>query len=122
MARDGSGGYSLPQAAFVFDTVIDEVAVNSNFSDIATALAGSIAKDGQTTPTANLPMGTFKLTGLGAGSSRTDSVNAGQVQDGALNWVDGGGTADAITATYSPAITTLVDGQLCCVRATAAVS
>ena len=31
-----------------------------------------------------------------------------------------GGTADAITATYSPAITTLEDGQLCFFRATAA--
>jgi len=42
------------------------------------------------------------------------------VQDGKVNWVDGGGTADAITATYVPAITALVDGQICFVRATAA--
>ena len=34
--------------------------------------------------------------------------------------MDGGGTADAITATYSPALTALVDGQLCFVRATLA--
>jgi hypothetical protein len=36
------------------------------------------------------------------------------------SWVVAGGTADAITATYSPAITTLEDGQLCFFRATAA--
>lgn len=88
--------------------------------DIATALTGSIAKDGQTTPTANLPMGTYRHTGVGNGSARTDYAALGQVQDGKINWVDGGGTADAITATYSPAITALVDGQLCFVRATAA--
>ena len=38
MSRDGNGNYSLPEAAFVYDTVIDETAVNSNFSDIASAL------------------------------------------------------------------------------------
>jgi hypothetical protein len=36
-----------------------------------------------------------------------------------LNWVAGGGTADAITATYSPAVPSLTDGLLCAVRATA---
>lgn len=35
-------------------------------------------------------------------------------------WATGGGTADAITATYSPANTTLTDGLLLGVRATAA--
>lgn len=42
------------------------------------------------------------------------------MQDGALNWVAAGGTADALTATYSPAHTALVDGMICWVRATAA--
>lgn len=65
-------------------------------------------------------MATYRHTGVGNAVARTDYAAAGQVQDGKLNWVDGGGTADAITATYSPAITALVDGQLCCVRATAA--
>lgn len=40
--------------------------------------------------------------------------------DGAMNWVDGGGTADAITATYAPAISALDDGLMVGVRATAA--
>jgi len=55
MARNGSGTYSLPEAAFVYDTVISETAVNINFSDIATALTGSMAKDGQTTASARIP-------------------------------------------------------------------
>ena len=48
MARNGSGTYSLPEDAFVFDTVIEETTVNSNFSDIATEITNSIDKDGQT--------------------------------------------------------------------------
>lgn len=38
--------YSLPQAPFVAGTVISSAAVNSNFSDIATALTGSLATNG----------------------------------------------------------------------------
>lgn len=36
------------------------------------------------------------------------------------NWIVAAGTADAITATYSPVIAALVDGQFCQFRATAA--
>jgi hypothetical protein len=88
--------------------------------DIATALTESINKDGTKAWAANQGMGGFKFTGTGNGSARTDSVALGQVQDGTLHWVAAGGTADAITATYSPAITTLVDGQICCFRASGA--
>ena len=121
MPRNGSGTYTrVAGTPYVYNTVISETTVNSEMDDIATAITGSIAKDGQTTPTANLPMGTYRHTGVGNGSARTDYAAMGQVQDGKVNWVDGGGTADAITATYSPVITALVDGQLCFVRATAA--
>ena len=48
MARNGTGTYRLPEDAFVFDTVISQVEVNSNFSDIATEITNSIDKDGQT--------------------------------------------------------------------------
>jgi len=111
MARNGSGTYSRPVADYQYDTVISETDVNTEMDDIATALTASIAKDGQTTPTANLPMGTYRHTGVGNGSARTDYTAMGQTQDGTVNWVDGGGAADAITATYSPAITGLVVGR-----------
>lgn len=120
MARNGSGTYARASASYVYNTIIDQVAVNAELDDIATALTNSLTKNGETTATANQPMGTYRHTGVGNGVARTDYAAMGQVQDGTLNWVDGGGTADAITATYSPAITALVDGQICCVRATAA--
>jgi hypothetical protein len=74
MARDGSGNYSLPQAAYVDGTTIEADDMNSNLSDIAAALTQSISKDGQTTYTASQPMGGFKLTGLGAGTGAGESV------------------------------------------------
>jgi hypothetical protein len=46
MPRNSSGVYSLPQAPFTPGTVISSSAVNSDFSDIATALTGSVACDG----------------------------------------------------------------------------
>lgn len=94
--------------------------MDNETNGISTALSTCITKDGQTTVTADLPMANFKHTGVGAAAARTQYARTDQVQDGNLNWVDGGGTADAITATYSPAVTTLIDGQECYVRATAA--
>jgi hypothetical protein len=43
-------------------------------------LTQSLAKDGQTVPTANIPMGGFKITGLGNGTATADAVALGQVQ------------------------------------------
>ena len=99
----------MPEAAFIYDTVISETSVNSNFSDIASALAASIAKDGQTTPTANLPMGTYRHTGVGNASARTHYAAAGQVADGSLTWCGTAGaafTAISITPCFSKPNTT----------------
>jgi hypothetical protein len=104
--------YSLPEAAFVSGTVISSTAVNSDLSDIANALTASIAKDGQTVPTANLPMGTYAHTGVGNASARTMYAAAGQVQDSSLTWCGtAGGTADALTLTPTPAISAYATGQ-----------
>lgn len=83
MARNGSGTYNLPAGnPVVTNTTISSTWANSTLSDIATALTQSLAKDGQTVPTANLPMGGYKHTGAG------DAVGAGQYlvygQDGGV--------------------------------------
>ena len=107
-----SGTYTLPEAAFVFDTVISETAVNSNFSDIATALSTCLLKDGTQTVTADIPMATYHFTGVGAGSAATDSVNLGQVQANAYGYVASDtGSADAYAIAPSPAITAYAAGQ-----------
>lgn len=54
MPRNGTGSYSLPQPAFTPGTTISSAAVNSDLSDIASALTGSVSADGQTTITGQL--------------------------------------------------------------------
>lgn len=79
MPRDGSSGaYSRASSAYVANTIISETAVNAEMDDLATAMTASVAKDGQTTMTANLKMGGYKLTGMTAGSASTDSARYDQ--------------------------------------------
>lgn len=56
MPRNGSGTYTLPEAAFVSGTVISSTAVNSDFSDIGNAITDSLARDGQGGMTDTLPL------------------------------------------------------------------
>jgi hypothetical protein len=111
MSRDGSGNYTLPQAAFTAGTTIEAAKVNSDLNDIASALTASIAKDGQTTPTANLPMGSFKHTGVANASSRTDYAAAGQVADNSLQYAADTGSADAYAIAPTPGISAYAVGQ-----------
>lgn len=55
MPRSG-GNYTLPEPAFIPSTPISSSAVNSDLDDIADALTGSLARDGQGGMTAVLPM------------------------------------------------------------------
>lgn len=111
MSRNGSGTYSLPSGnPVVTGTTISSTTHNTTMSDIATALTTSIASDGQTTPTANLPMGGYKHTGVANGSSRTDYASLGQIQDSTAQLVTVTGT-DTIVATSSPAVTAYATGQ-----------
>ena len=82
MPRNGSGSYTLPVAAFQSGQTISSAAVNSDLSDIATALTQSVSRDGQTTITANQPMAGFNHTGVGNASARNQYAALGQVQDG----------------------------------------
>ena len=54
MARDGSGGHSLPYGAYTPGTLADADKVTADFADLSAAIAQSLSKDGQTTPTGNL--------------------------------------------------------------------
>ncbi len=94
--------------------------MDNEMNGMATGLSTCLTKDGQTTVTANLPMANFRHTGVGSAAARTDYASFGQVQDGNAAWADAGGTADALTASYSIPITALVNGQMCFVRAAAA--
>src|SRR6478609_9270397 len=111
MSRDGSGTFNLPAGQpVVTGTTISSTVFNTFASDVASGLTGSIAKDGQTTPTANLPMGTFRHTGVGDGSARTHYGSVGQLQDGGIWQLGSVAGTDTITASLTPALTAYSNG------------
>lgn len=80
MSRNGSGVYSLPAGnPVVTGTSISSTWSNTTLSDIATALTGSVASDGQTPMTGNLDMNSQKVTLLANGTVSTDGINLGQL-------------------------------------------
>ena len=60
-------------------TTISSTIQNNTLSDIATGLSTCVLKDGSQTITANIPMSSFKFTGLSAGSAAGNSVRYEQV-------------------------------------------
>jgi hypothetical protein len=77
MPRNGSGGFSPPTNSWspaVNGNSATSVDFNALLSDISTAISQSIANDGQTPVTANIPMGNNRLTGLSLGVSSGDSL------------------------------------------------
>jgi microcystin-dependent protein len=111
LSINGTGTYSLPQVAFINGSVMDATLVNSDLSDIGSEMTNSIAKDGQTTATANLPMGGFKHTNVANGTARTDYASLGQAQDNAADWLTTVVGVDVITALSIPAFTIYTAGQ-----------
>ena len=80
MSRNGTGTYSLPAGnPVVTGTTISSTWANNTLTDIATALTGSLAADGQTTATGNLKMGANRITGLADGIASTDAATKSQV-------------------------------------------
>ena len=59
----------------VAGTTIESAKYNAVIADIATALTLSIAANGETTVTANIPLAGYKITGLGNASADTDALN-----------------------------------------------
>lgn len=124
MGWNGSGTFNR-----IYSWVADKAAgldiiasrMDTDTDDIASAGFGNtLTRDGQGQPTANLPMAGFRHTGVANGVALSDYAAMGQAQNGLLNWTIAGGTADVITATYTPAVTALVDGMVLHFRATAA--
>ena len=109
MAFNGTGTFLR-----IYNWVTDKVnaipitasRVDAELDGMATGLSNCVTKDGQTTISANIPLNSFKLTGLGVGTARTDAINVGQVQDNQFLYLGTtSGTADAYTLAPSPAIT-----------------
>lgn len=113
MSYNGSGTFNINSAGqpVVTGTVITSTAFNLLTADLGTGLSTALTKDGQTTPTANIPMGTYKITGLGAGTVATDAVRLSQLQSGGTTSIITVSGTDTITGTVTPALTAYATGQ-----------
>jgi len=75
MSRNGSGTYSLPAGnPVVTGTTISSTWANNTMNDIASALTGSVASDGQTPLTGNLNLNTNKIINLADPTLAQDAV------------------------------------------------
>ena len=113
MSYNGTGTFNINTSGqpVVTGTTITSTAFNLLTADLANGLTTAITKDGQTTPTANIPMGGFKVTGLGAGTSATDAAQYGQLQANATTIATVTGT-DTLTGSLTPALPAYATGNL----------
>lgn len=81
MSYQGNGTFLINTTGnpVVTGTTISSTAFNGTMQDIANGLSTAITKDGQTTPTNNIPLGSNKITGLGNGTAPTDAAAFGQL-------------------------------------------
>ena len=114
MSRNGTGVYSLPAGnPVVTNTTISSTWANTTLTDIATALTGSLASDGQTPATGNLDMNSNKIVNLTAGTTTGDAVNYTQFLAAFVNPTFGGNEFMLIpkgTTGQRPAVP--VDGEM----------
>jgi hypothetical protein len=120
MARNGSGSFSITDGILSGPGVcaqqktagvkVTASRMDNILDDIATGLSNSLAANGEKLPTANLPMGNFKHTGVALATAATDYARTDQAQGNSLRHGTTGGTSTAYTLTLTPAITAYTTG------------
>jgi len=112
MSYNGSGTFVINSAGqpVVTGTAITSTAFNALTGDLATGLTTALTKDGQTTPTANLTLGSYKITNLANGSASTDAINYSQLQSAGYTTLITIAGTDTITGTVSPTLTSYLAG------------
>lgn len=113
MSYNGSGTFNINSAGqpVVSGTVISSTAFNALTADLGTGLTTALTKDGQTTPTANITLGGYKITNLAAGTAAADAVRFSQLQGGSTSTYITAAGADTITGTVTPTLTAYTTGQ-----------
>jgi len=112
MAFNGSGTFNLASGnPVVSGTVISSSTQNTTLSDIATGLSNCVTRDGQSPATADLPLGSHKITGLADGASANHAASLGQVQSGVVSLIQSISGADTITGLLSPSLLAYAAGQ-----------
>jgi hypothetical protein len=128
MAFNGSGTFSRTNGTNSGSTVWQQDEAGSvdilstlhdaHDQDLADGLSNTITKDGQTTVTANIPFGGFRLLNIGEATARTDAARTSQVQDGSFCYAGASsGAANVYAASITPAPLALADGMRVIFRA-----
>lgn len=99
MSFNGSGTFLINSAGqpVVTNTIISSTAFNALTADLATGLSTCLTKDGQSTPTANIKLGGFKLTGVGAPTLSGDALSFGNAATVSTLTATGASTLAAIS-------------------------
>lgn len=98
----GTFTYTTAGLPVVTGTTISSTVENAKNTETATGLTTCLLKDGTQTVTANIPMSTFKFTGLGVGSALTDSASITQVQNQFGSYLTSVAGTNTVTATATP--------------------
>ena len=120
MARNGSGTFSST-VNFTTEAASPPIEISkldTAFTDVGGEITNSIAADGQTNPTADLPMNGFNHTGVDNAAARDQYASAADVQDQDLVYFVDSGAADAYVITPSPSVGAYEEGQKLVFRAT----
>ena len=112
MSFNGTGVFVINTAGqpVVPGTVISSTAFNALTADLAGGLSTALTKDGQTTPTANIKLGGFRIVNIGAGIVSTDAAQVGQIQAGTTSYITVSGI-DTITGNLIPTLTAYAAGN-----------
>jgi len=97
---------------------IEATRMDAEDDNFETGINTCLTKDGQNTPTSNLPMATQRHTGVGDAAAKTDYASAADVIDQHLSFYVDSGAADAYVITPSPSIGAYAEGQKLVFRAT----
>ena len=113
MAFNGAGTFVIDTSGqpVVTGTTISSTVFNALTADIATGLSTVVCKDGQTTPTANLPMGNYKHTGASNATTAGQYLVYGQNITGAsANFTGSANITGSANVSGSASITGNVTG------------
>jgi hypothetical protein len=93
------------------DIDILSVRMDAEDDNFAAGINATLTKDGSNSPSADLPMATYKHLNVGEGSARNHYAAISQLQDAGVVYGTSGGAANVQTLSFTPAITAYAAGQ-----------
>jgi hypothetical protein len=111
MPFNGNGTFVLPDPPLEAGEIVSADEHNTTRDDMATGFTNCVTRDGQSPAVANLPMGTYKHTNVGASNSLTNYARTDQVQNDSFHWLTSVSGTNTITAATGVAPAAYAAGQ-----------